>query len=695
MKNTKSYFINVVLIIITAIIISMFFPKRGSFKYEYSIGGQWQHEDLVAAFDFPIMKTEKEINDDINKIKANKKLYFNVKKETIKVSQDLYISYLDKELTSLSDNNNKILKNILENESAKNDFLTKMRFWGLNILDSIYAKGIIQENTNIVGRSDEYIIYTSDNNVSFKESFLGTFYTVEEAIIFIEKNCKRLNELETQLTQTALLKSIKPNVFLNEETTNIYQTEEINNVSKTKGAIGAGEKIISKNEIIDSEKNIILESYKQKYNKENESVIDKFSLKFGQFLFVFILLTFLYFFLFLFRPSIFFSPKDFLSIVLLKIVLVAIIFIISFFPNLSLYSIPFAILPIVIRSFYDTRTALFSHIIFVIIIAYLAPNNYEFLILQITAGMTAIFSFVGFRKRSQIFITGILILFTYVIIYSAFSLMRNGNFSDLRLDHILNFVVSCTLTILAFIFIYFYEKIFGLYSDFTLLELNDTNNKILKELSEKAPGTFQHSIQVANICESIINIIGGNALLARTGALYHDIGKLVEPQFFTENQIRDINPHDSLSDEESAQKIINHILYGKELANKHRLPKVIVDFIVTHHGTQMVRHFYKHFILTHPNEPIDDKKFQYPGPKPQTKEQAVLMIVDSIEAASRSINQPSNEKIFELIENIVQYQLDHKQFDDANISIHEINMTKEILKQKLAAIYHLRVSYLE
>lgn len=329
----------------------------------------------------------------------------------------------------------------------------------------------------------------------------------------------------------------------------------------------------------------------------------------------------------------------------------------------------------------------------VLISALFVPNSYEFVFLQLTAGMVAIYSIKSLVKREQFLISAIIILSTYIMGYIGLFLTRNGSLHNIYWSDILPFVVSVGLTLLAYPLIYAFERLFGIVSDLTLMELTNSNSKLLRELSLKAPGTFQHSLQVANLAEAAIYKIGGNPLLVRAGALYHDIGKMLNPLFFIENQKVDKNPHSELTPEQSAQIIISHVHKGIEMAKRNLLPEVVIDFIRTHHGTTRVEYFYRMFIKNNPDKLVDESIFRYPGPVPISKETAVLMIADSVEAASRAMKDPTEESINNLVDKIIDYKISEKQFINANITMRDITEISEIFKSMLKSIYHVRIDY--
>ena len=361
--------------------------------------------------------------------------------------------------------------------------------------------------------------------------------------------------------------------------------------------------------------------------------------------------------------------------------------------SFSIYLLPFCILPIIIRAFYDTRIALFTHLVTVLIVSFMAPDRFEFTFIQLLGGMVAIFSIVNMRNRSQIFISSGVIFLTYSIAFIAITIIQEGGSDAILLTDFAWFGISALLTLFSYPLIFVFEKLFGFISDVSLLELSDTNGKLLRELASRAPGTFQHSLQVANLAEEAIYNIGGNALLVRTGALYHDIGKMEMPMYFIENQANGMNPHDEMSFDESAAIIISHVIKGIEIAKRNNLPEQIIDFIRTHHGTSITGYFYRSFQNAYPEEKIDESKFHYPGPIPFSKETAVLMMADSVEAASRSLKKYDAESIDALVEKIINTQIEQNQYANSDITFKDINTLKKIFKKKLMNVYHVRVEY--
>jgi len=358
------------------------------------------------------------------------------------------------------------------------------------------------------------------------------------------------------------------------------------------------------------------------------------------------------------------------------------------------YVVPVCILPIVMKAFFDARVAMFSYLLMIMMLGFVVPNSFEYIYLQTIAGFVTILTVSDIHKRGNLFISVIKITLVYMLTYLAFYIIHEGGITQIKSRYFVLFALNGVLSFLSVFLIWLYEKLFGLVSDITLLELSNTNSFLLRELNEKAPGTFQHSMQVANLAEAAANEINANVMLVRTGALYHDIGKILNPFYFTENQSTSVNPHNELSPTDSAGIIIGHTLEGIELAKKHRLPDRIIDFIRTHHGTSLVYYFYKKEKDMNP-ETVNENDFRYPGPIPFSKETCILMMCDAAEAASKSLPEPTATAIDELIERIIEKQKSEGQFLNANITLKEIESVKKVIKKKLKNIYHVRIEYPE
>ncbi|MBK7183821.1 MAG: HDIG domain-containing protein [Bacteroidetes bacterium] len=667
-----------VLFVLAIGFIVYIFPKQGKFKYEFQNlkGKPWHHEDLIAPFDFSIKKTKEELSTE--KIEAIKtaKPYFRINKVEIKKKKDVLAKDFDNNWT-------------LKNNKLKENSLTIAN----HILDSLYLKGIIENNPIIENKPSDFSIYILNNNVA-EEYELKDFYTVKTAYNFIQAELqKNKNSISVEFVRPYLENAISHSIFYDKATTDKVLQQTLNEIAPSRDIILKNQRIISKGEILDPIKFQIIQSLKDEYEQQAGDSSNYYFILLGQIVIVTLCLSVLTVFLLFFRNDIFLDNTKitFILILISLQVLMADIAINS--QAFSIYLLPFCILPVIIRAFYDTRIALFVHLVTVLIISFIAPNRFEFAFIQLLGGMVAIFSIVNMRNRSQIFLSSIIIFFTYSISYIGITIIQEGGIDVISGYDFAWFGISALLTLFSYPLIFIFEKLFGFISDVSLLELSDTNGKLLRELASRAPGTFQHSLQVANLAEEAIYTIGGNALLVRTGALYHDIGKMDMPMYFIENQAHGINPHEDLNFDESASIIIDHVIKGVEIAKKNKLPEQIIDFIRTHHGTSITAYFYRSFQNAFPEEKIDESKFHYPGPIPFSKETAVLMMADSVEAASRSLKKYDAEAIDNLVEMIINKQIEQEQFVNADITFKDINTLKKIFKKKLMNIYHVRVEY--
>jgi putative nucleotidyltransferase with HDIG domain len=666
-----------VLFFIAIVTIVYILPKQGKFKYEFQDlkGKPWYHENLVAPFDFAIKKTNVELAAEKLEIEKNTKPYFKRDEEIVNIKKKKFIIEFQNKWEG-------------ENKEFKDQSLKV----GLAILDSIYSNGIIESTEKNDNKPSDYSIYILSGNVE-EEFELDNIFTITSAYGYVKKelnNYKKNTDVKQLLP--LLENGIAHSVFYDKETSQKVLQQSIENISPSRDLILKYQSIVSKGDIIDGEKFQILESLKCAYNEQAGTGSYLFILL-GQLIVVTQCLAVLVVFLFYFRKEIFLDNSKITFILLLIILTVLMARLAAGSQSFSIYLLPFCMLTIIIRAFYDTRVALFVHIMATLIVSFMAPNRFEFVYIQLLGGIVTIFSIVNTRNRSQIFITAALIFLIYSGAFIGINIVQEGGIDALSWQDFAWFGISAMFTLFSYPLIFVFEKIFGFISDVSLLELSDTNGKLLRELASRAPGTFQHSLQVANLAEEAIFTIGGNALLVRTGALYHDIGKMEAPMYFIENQANGINPHEDLSFEESAGIIIGHVIKGVEIAKKYNLPEQIIDFIRTHHGTGMTTYFYRSFKNAYPEEKINDEKFSYPGPIPYSKETAVLMMADSVEAASRSLKKYDAESISNLVEMIITSQIEQNQFLNSDITFKDINTIKKIFKKKLMNVYHVRVEY--
>jgi len=665
------------MMVVTVFVITLFLPKQPRFRYEFEKNKVWMNKDVVAPFSFAILKTNPQVNID-------KK---NALKDVLPVYQ-LNRDVASSALEAFSNEFDIKWKSTELNDKVRDAFKSS----SYRLLDAIYKRGIISINSKHQTNGKNYDFSMMENNISRQRNTQDIF-TAETALEYFKANFKATNQVITDVVTNLAEDHITPNITFDERLTQVIQTNTVNNLSTTKGMVQKGELIVAKNDVIDEDIYQKLESYKAAYDAQTKTIGNRTLIYLGQVVLVSFILTILMSFLFLFRKDIFADDRQ-LSLLLLVTtgMLLALTWAIKMeIPNL--YYIPFCIVPIIIRILFDTRLALYLHMLVILIAGFFVPNSFEFVFYQVTAGMVAIFSIKNFVKRERFLLSAMYILLAYLVSFIGIALLREGTFGEIEWINFVPFIFSVLLSLLAYPLIYLFERIFGITSDVALIELTNTNNKLLRELAFKAPGTFQHSLQVANLAEAAIFKIGGNSVLVRAGALYHDIGKMDNPQYFIENQNTAVSPHDKLPYEQSAQIIIQHVHKGIETLRKHQMPEAIIDFIRTHHGNTRVDYFYQSFLKNSPEKFVDENIFRYPGPIPFSKETGVLMLADSVEAASRSLKNPDAQNINDLVERIINYKLEQNQLDDCDLTLKDIETIKLIFKTMLMSIYHVRIDY--
>ena len=660
--------------IATVSVIVYFLPNEGKFNYQFDINKPWKYGLLQASFDFPIYKNDIQVQKEQDSILADYQPYFQIDKEAEK-----------NVLSKLMEDYNKTLRHSLPGT----DYVRYIE----RTLKALYEDGIIAGNDLKRMEEDSIIaIRLVDKNVATSR-FIDQLYTVKEAYEYL-LNADTTHYKKKILQQCNLNDYITPNLVYDEEKSEAAQKDLLSNISWANGFVLNGQKIIDRGEIVDEQTYNILESLRKEWEKRSDSVQEKRLTLAGQILYVGIFLFCFMAYLELFRAD-YYERKGTLTLLFALIVFFPVLSSIMVEQNLSsIYVVPFAMIPIIVRVFLDSRTAFMAHVTIILLCSITLRFPHEFILLQVVAGMVAIYSLRELSQRSQLLRTALVVFISYALLYFAFELIHEDDLTKLNTRMYIYFMINGILLLFAYPLLFLLEKIFGFTSDVTLVELSNINNSLLREMSEVAPGTFQHSLQMANLAAAAANKIGGKSQLVRTGALYHDIGKMVNPAFFTENQ-SGVNPHKSLSYEQSAQVIISHITDGLKLAEKHNLPKVIKDFISTHHGRGLTKYFYISYKNEHPDEEVDQEKFRYPGPNPFTKEQAVLMMADSVEAASRSLPEYTEESISTLVDKIIDTQVSEGYFKECPITFKDIATVKALFKEKLKTMYHTRISYPE
>ncbi len=665
----------VFLFVVTTFLIVYLFPKSGTFRYSFEKGKPWQSENLYAPFDFAIQKSEQALEEERLQTSKESPIFFEV--DTAKTSQIL------KNFDAVFE------RNFLEVKDPK--LTGELYQFGAQIFSELYASGVLPEGYNF---SSERMISVLTDKTQNKVIPYAEFFLQTDLKSYIESKVQG-SDYEVYLPSylSLFFDVIKPNTTYNTSLTESALNDRLGRIVLVRGRVDKGTLIISKGEVVQGDKLAILKSLESEYASQVWTEANYVWILAAYTVLVALALLMLLLFLRKYRIEIF-SNNTKVTFIFFNIALMVLLTtLVVNYNSAYIYAVPLCILPLVLKAFFDARLGLFTHVVTVLLLGFVVANNYEYMFLQIIAGIVTILTVSELYKRANLFISVGQITLIYIISYFAFFVIHEGSIDGLKWENFLLFVLCGLATLFVQPLIYAYEKLFGLVSDVSLLELSDTNSKLLKELSDKAPGTFHHSLNVANLAEASANEIGANAMLVRVGALYHDIGKMSNPTYFTENQSTGINPHDELSPKESAQIIVDHVIKGVELAKKYNLPDRVIDFIRTHHGTSYVRYFYnKQMELTTEFDPSD---FMYNGPKPFSKETAILMMCDSVEAASKSLKEPTSTKINAFVDNIVANQIEDAQFLNANITFKEIESIKKVLKHKLANMYHLRIEYPE
>jgi len=677
LRYRYSVIYRVLLFVATMLIMVYFFPKTARFNYQYIQGYPWTSQSLIAPFDFAVNKTAKELEEE-KQILLSEVVPFYRLDNTMNDSMLLLVE------TNF---------NSLWAQTYHQDQKPQIKQRSQDFINEVYSellqKGIrSQLGSRQANGKINLLVGNQAQTVS-----LNSIYTIAGAQKWVEQAIQNEDRIDALIARDVILNHLVQNVSFDEETTLKEEENLLSGMSLSYGLVQKGELIISEGELVTAERFQILESLRQEFEKQLGGSNEFIGITIGLAILIIIVFLALVMYLNLFRSSMLHhSQQILLLLVSMMLFVIPESIIMQNYPEYILI-LPLPLLAIIIRSFFDVRTAMFVYLISVIIVSSIVPNGYDFMFLQLITGIITIVSIYRLSKRRQFYLTSLYIFICYVCIYVALLLVKDGSLMNFNLEIIYHFIISAALSLFSYPIIYLFEKLFGQVTVLTLLELSDTNNKLLRDLAHKAPGTFQHSLQVGNLAESALQEVGGNTLLVRAGALYHDIGKMYNPLYFIENQTTQVNPHDELSYDESAEIIIGHVTQGIKLAKKHRLPEMIIDFIRTHHGNRKAEYFYRMAVKEEGEEEVDEALYTYPGPIPFSKETAVLMMADSIEAASRSIPKPDETKLNNLVDQIVSSQMQSGQFDNADITLKEINQIKKIFKKMLLTIYHIRIEY--
>ncbi len=676
-NNNKEHYwhniaIRVALVVITAVIIVWFMPRNEAQKFRYDIGKPWMYGSFIAKFDFPIYKSDEAIKDEQDSMLKTFQPYYNY--------------------------------NYKAETQAMNKFKDDFRNGTISMPDDVfiliaqrlhklYQSGIMNTpEYNNIARDSSNMIRIINGKQAQTQQINGVFSTMKAyENIFTDEQLTKYRQI---LQRCDLTDYISSNLIYDKTKNETERNDILSSIPLASGMVMSGQKIIDRGEIIDDYAYRVLNSFEREIQRRNATNAEITNTLLGQMLFLIILVSLFTIYLALFRKDYFSKPRSILMLYAMIAIFPILVSLLIRHNMFNVYIIPLAMAPIFIRVFMDSRTAFIAHATMVMICAAVVKYQYEFIIIQLVAGLVAIYSLRELSNRAQVFKTAILVTASSIIVYFALQLIQNSDPMKMDQTIYVYFMINGIFLLLSYPLMYLIEKTFGFVSNVTLFELSNTNKGVLRKLSEIAPGTFQHSITVGNLAAEIANKIEANSLLVRTGALYHDIGKITNPVFFTENQAG-VNPHDNMPYEESARIIISHVKEGVKLAEKYDLPNIIKNFILTHHGKGMAKYFYIKYKNEHPDEIVDATPFTYPGPNPFTREQALLMMADTVEAASRSLTEYTEESISNMVSKLIDGQVAAGYFTECPITFRDITISKLILTERLMAIYHTRIQYPE
>ena len=668
----RNFLSRTLLVLITVLLIVWALPRNESKQFRYDIGKPWMYGSFIAKFDFPIYKTDEAIKEQEDSLLETYQPYYNYDPAVEKKQVSKFLADFQNGIPGLPHNYVRLIADRLR------------RLYQAGIMDTPEYNEAYRDSTSQVR-------LVSGNNA--QSISLGCVYSTLSAYeqLFIDEQIAMQRPI---LQRCNLNNYIEPNLIYDKGRSETERNDLLSSIPPASGMVMSGQKVIDRGDIVDEYTYRVLSSFEREIKRRSATQTQITNTIIGQVIFVTLMVFLFTLYLGLFRRDYFNKPRSIAMLYTLITLFPVVVSLMMRHNFLSVYMLPFAMVPIFVRVFMDSRTAFVCHVTMILICTTAVRYQYEFIIIQLVAGLIAIYSLRELTRRAQVFKTAILVGIGSTFVYLALQLMQDNDFSSMDHDMYYHFVVNAVLLLIAYPMMYIIEKMFGFVSSVTLFELSNTNRGLLRDLSEIAPGTFQHSITVGNLAAEIANKIGANALLVRTGALYHDIGKMKNPVFFTENQAG-VNPHDTLTYQESARIIISHVTEGVKLAERENLPTIIRDFIVTHHGTGITKFFYIKYKNEHPEEEVSPAPFTYPGPNPFTREQAILMIADGVEAASRSLPEYTEESISTLVNRMIDQDVTDGYFKECPITFRDLAIAKLVLIERLKAIYHTRISYPE
>ncbi|MEO1625209.1 MAG: HDIG domain-containing metalloprotein [Bacteroidota bacterium] len=682
--RTVPNIVKYLLVLGVVVFISFLYPNNVKFKYEFERGQTWRYDDLEAPFDFAILKAPEAVQAEIQRIEEQSSPFY-----------EMDLSKAGERMRQFRLSFNEKLAEVREDQQF-DDVLRRPAYYieYMNgLIARIYDRGIIAADAEHADRGADFVLNIRKGNTTYRRT-LQSLLTEQEVEQWLPDSLFNSGLQEADIFIPLLEGFFEPNLFYSDTLTSKFRSEQIADITRSRGMIRKGELIIANGGVVtdDIYQNIL--SFKEQYEQEVNFQKSDVGVFIGYFLLTTLIIGVFVLYLQFHAPQVFSRFVNLVFLMLWPVLYCYLVYIVEPNQSLSVYMIPFAIVPLIIRIFFSGRLALFSHIVIVLLASFLCSLGYEFTFLQILAGIVAVLTNLRLRDWSKFFLAIFYIFMAYALGHIGLSLIETGSLAEVNWSVYRFFIFNIVLTLLAYPLIPLLERVFGLTSPITLVELSDMNRPLLKELSLKAPGTLQHSLQVGNLAEAAAIRIGADPLLVKVAALYHDIGKMSNPSYFIENQSGN-NPHQNLDELESAQIILKHVSEGVEMAHKIGLPELLVDFIRTHHGTTRVEYFYRKYQKRYPDQEVDDKDFCYPGPRPKTKEQTILMMADSLEAACRSRKDLTEDDIDDIVDKIIQYKIAHHQFERSEMTFKELESCKRTFKKVLKSINHARIEYPE
>ena len=668
------------LILISIFVIALLCPRQRVFDFQFAQDQYWQYDDLIAQQDIPLLKFEEELQEERQAIKDRFLPYFLFDKSVKDSLITIFKSEFDLRLNELGEG--APFKDLLRNPKAYESY-------SIELLDRIYNTGIIEDSIQ-----EDHTVFNLVKDITSSQRLAKEFYDAEQYKELIRDTLKYSGLEDSEFLLPLIPLFIQANVRYSDALTQQYLQAELSEVLEANGVIKQGTPIVNSGDYIGPSSYRKLYSFKQYQEDISSDSMSYWMVFSGYFLLLLLLMTIFWLYLLNTMPEILKELRHLLFMLLLIVGYSYLTFAVESIDGLSAYLIPFAIVPMVVRIFYSDRLALFVHLIIVIVASLISKEGYQFTIIQLMVGISAILSKPNARNWNAFFKSILWIFISYIFAFFGTSLLQGMVFDAVYFQFLIWLALNALLCLLAFPLIPLLERLFGFTSDFTLVELSDLNHPLLKDMAEHASGTLQHSLQVSNLAEAAAERIKANGLLVKVGALFHDIGKLEEPLMFIENQKSD-NPHDKLSSIDSAKVIISHVSNGVELALKHKLPKPLIEFIRTHHGTTRTEYFYKTAVQQSKDGKVEESDFVYPGPLPYTKEQSILMLADSLEAASKSLKSPTAEDIDTLVDKIVDSKIAGGQLNESPLSFEELDLCKTVFKLRLKSMNHVRIEYPE